>query len=143
MCSNCKDLLGRKTLKHDQAYCPIAKSRYCGICARYGHTTLCCPDKEALQYRKPTCLEQLVPDNLLEAYNVMTNTPLSDPLYTIEPIHTPVLEVTDTEKNIRAMLISHGKSEKGKPRDLRIRLSKLADELHLKLVYIKPPPSAE
>jgi hypothetical protein len=145
MCSICKDILGKKTIKHDPAYCPIAESRYCGICAKYGHTTLKCHDKESLVHRKPTCLEQLIPGSVLDAYGIMSNTPLPDPDMDFQNAHTPVLEVIDDEKNknIKAILLNHGKSEKGTNKELRNRLQKLGEELHMKVVYIKPMITAE
>lgn len=130
-------------MKHDTMYCPIAQSSYCGICAKYGHTTLCCPDKQALYHRKPRCLEQLIPGSVLDAYGIQSFTPIPDPLFEEEPLHTPQLEVIDTDKNIRAILLNYGKSDKGSVKVLRQRLSSLSDELKLKLVYIKPPASTE
>jgi hypothetical protein len=138
MCSNCKEIYGKKMMKHDPIYCPISQSSYCGICAKYGHTTKRCPDKEAIYYRKPTCLEQLIPGSVLDAYGICSYTPLPDPVFPMEPIHTPLLEVIDNDKNIRAILLNYSKSDKGKMKDLRLRLQKLADELDRKLVYIKP-----
>ena len=145
MCSNCKDILGKKTLKHDPAYCPIAQSRYCGICAKYGHTTLRCPDKQALYYRKPTCLEQLIPGSVLDAYGICTYTPLSEPAIELQAAHTPVLEIIDDEKNknLKAVLQNHGKEITGTIKELRVRVQKLADELHCKVVYIKPMVTTE
>lgn len=143
MCSNCKDILGKKTLKHDPAYCPVAQSSYCGICAKYGHTTLRCPDKEAIHYRKPVCLEQLIPGSILDAYGICSYTPLPDPNVELEPAYTPVLEVIDSEKHIKAILQNHNKPDRGSIKDLRTRLQKLADELHKKLVYVKPMVTVE
>ena len=145
MCSNCKEILGKKTLKHDPAYCPIAQSRYCGVCAKYGHTTLKCPDKEALYYRKPTCLEQLIPSSVLDAYGVCTNTPLSDPSIELQNAHTPVLEIIEDEKNksLKAVLLNHGESDRGTIKELKARMQKLGDKLHRKVVYIKPMVTAE
>lgn len=137
MCSNCKHI-GIEYLKHDPMNCPITQSRYCGICARRGHTTLKCPDKEAIHFRKPTCVEQLIPGTILDAYGICSYTPLPDTPYDLEPIHTHVLEVIDIDKNIRAILLNYGKSDKGKLKDLKQRLTKLADELEQKLVYVKP-----
>lgn len=117
--------------------CPI--QYYCGICARTcNHTTLACPDRDALRFRRPTCVEQLIPGSVLDAYNILSFTPLPDPLFEIEPQHTAVLEVVDTDKDIRAKLTQYGKSDKGKMKDLRIRLNKVADDHGLKLVYVKP-----
>lgn len=142
MCSNCKSIYGRKAFKHDPINCPI--QYYCSICARTcNHTTLRCPDKDALRLRRPTCLEQLIPGSVLDAYGVCSITPLPDPLFEMEPLHTPVLEVVDTDKDIRAKLTQYGKSDKGKMKDLRSRLMKTADDHGLKLVYVKPMVLAE
>jgi hypothetical protein len=138
MCSICKDILGKKTLKHDIAYCPIAQSSYCGICARYGHTTLHCPDKETIHYRTPVCLEQLIPWTVLDAQGIMSFTPLPTPYVEDEPKYVSVMEVVDTEKNIKAILQNHNKQDRGSIKELRSRLQKLADELQKKLVYLKP-----
>lgn len=137
MCSNCKDILGRTTFKHDAMDCPI--QYYCGICARTcNHTTLHCPDKQALRYSKPTCLEQLIPSSVLDAYGICSYTPLPDTSVKLETLHTATLEVVDTDRDIRATLSRYGKSDKGKVKDLRLRLHKLADELGRKLQYRKP-----
>ena len=137
MCSNCKTIHGRKSIKHDPINCPI--QYYCGICARHGnHTTLTCPDKEALAYRKPTCLEQLLPGSVLDAYGIESYTPLPDALWELTSIHTPVLEIVDTDQDVKAMLRRYGQSDKGKMKDLRQRLNKVASDLGRKLEYIKP-----
>lgn len=93
--------------------------------------------------RKPTCLEQLIPGSLLDAYGIMTVTPLPDPSIELQPAYTPVLEVIEKDKNIRAILLNYGKSDKGALKDLKIRLQKLADEIQQKLVYIKPTVTVE
>jgi hypothetical protein len=83
-------------------------------------------------------VEQLIPGSVLDAYGICSYTPLPDPAYDLEPLHTNVLEVIDIDKNIRAILLNYGKSDKGKLKDLKQRLTKLADELGQKLVYVKP-----
>ena len=142
MCSNCKQILGKRTLKHDPIYCPI--QYYCGICARHcNHTSLHCPNKEALEFRKPTCMEQLIPGSLLDAYGICSYTPLPEPSYELQPAHTSVWEIVDTDRDIRAALLNYGKSEKGRIKDLRVRLNKVADELGMTLVYKKPMVARE
>lgn len=83
-------------------------------------------------------MEQLIPGSVLDAYGVTSYTPLPDPLYPLESGHTAVMEIVDTDRDIRATLLNYGKSEKGRMKDLRIRLNKVADELGLILVYKKP-----
>ena len=118
-------------------FCPI--QYYCSICARHcNHTTLRCPNTEALEYRKPTCLEQLIPPSLLDAYGIDSVTPLPELQYEKAPRFPSVMEIVDTERDVRAALLNYGKSEKGKIKDLKIRLNKVADELGKTLVFIKP-----
>jgi hypothetical protein len=47
-----------------------------------------------------------------------------------------VLEVYDTDQNIRATLMRYGKPVGNKMKDNRLRLQNLADELKQKLLYI-------
>jgi hypothetical protein len=51
----------------------------------------------------------------------------------------PVLEVYDTDKSIRTILMNYNKPFSGKAKENRIRIQHLADELGRKLVFIKPP----
>ncbi len=80
----------------------------------------------------------MIPPSVLDTYGICSYTPLPDPSVKMESIHTAVLEVVDTDRDIRATLSRYGKSDKGKVKDLRLRLHKLADELGLKLQYRKP-----
>lgn len=89
-------------------------------------------------YRKPTCLEQLIPGSLLDAYGIQTVTPLPELQYEKPAKFPSVLEIVDTDRDIRAALLNYGKSEKGRIKDLKIRLNKVADELGKTLVFIKP-----
>ena len=83
-------------------------------------------------------MEQLIPGSVLDAYGICSYTPLPDASIELEHAHTPVLEVVETDRDIRAVLLRYGKSDKGKMKDLRIRLHKLADELGKRLEYLKP-----
>jgi hypothetical protein len=51
MCTICSTTLINFGIKHEELDCPLRKSRYCSICARYGHLTKACPDQ-----RKPRLL---------------------------------------------------------------------------------------
>ena len=63
-------------------------------------------------------------------------TPLVNKDATIKCAYEPVLEVYDTDQNIRATLMRHGKQVGNKMKENRVRLQKLADELKRKLLYI-------
>ena len=136
MCSNCKDAIRGFQIKHNPMLCPLTAASYCGICATYGHTTLLCPDGDIIQHRKPEFIEQLIPTNLIDTYGIDTMTPLVNKDASIKCAYEPVLEVYDTDQNIRATLMRHGKQVGNKMKENRVRLQKLADELKRKLLYI-------
>ena len=72
MCDNCKAILGSCVRSHLEKDCHLKKSSYCSICSCYGHTyTNCTRSTCTVEY-----LEQLVPSNLLEENNILTNTPI-------------------------------------------------------------------
>ena len=137
MCSNCKKILvGWMGGAHPTTACPVAQSSYCGICASYGHTVGECPDHAVLEHRVPQYVEQLIPHGLMVAYNIKTRTPLPvNPV--LKPIHEPVLEVKDIDKDIRAVLLNYNIQPSGKKKELRIQIKKVADDLKKKLVVIK------
>lgn len=137
MCSNCKDVLKGCKIPHQAFNCPLVSSSYCGICASYGHITRMCPDEKVLELRVPQYMEQLIPPSALQAYNITTRTSIEH-LVDRKPIHEPVLEVYDTDRNIRAILMNYDKPISGKVKENRLRIQRLADELGRRLVYLKP-----
>ena len=94
-----------------------------------------CPDSKILEERVPRYVEQLIPASLMVTYDIKTRTPL--PKVTVEPIHEPVLEVKDLDKDIRAILLNYNIQPSGKKKELRHQLKRLADDLKRKLVFIK------
>lgn len=139
MCTKCKDILIRPVEKHNPMMCPIMRSSYCSICSAYGHTTLDCPDDAVLTHRVPEFLEQLIPHSVLDMYGITTKTPLIHGIIEEKEKQKAVLEVYDTDKSIRTILMNYNKPFSGKAKENRIRIQHLADELGRKLVFIKPP----
>lgn len=136
MCSKCKGILiGWKGGPHPTKFCPVTQSSYCGICASYGHTVGECPDDAILEERVPRFVEQLIPVSLMIQYDIKTRTPL--PKASLEPIHEPVLEVKDLDKDIRAILLNYNIQPSGKKKELRHQIKRLSDDLKRKLVFIK------
>jgi len=43
MCSICNDVLTGLRIVHEEQRCPLRLSRYCYLCARYGHKHTSCP----------------------------------------------------------------------------------------------------
>jgi hypothetical protein len=81
-------------------------------------------------------VEQLLPPTLLKHYNIKTITPLP---HTEAPksLFDAEWTVEDTDKAIRQVLMNYEIQPSGKPKENRRLLKELADERHLKLVYIK------
>ena len=139
MCTKCKDILIRAVQKHSPMTCPIVRSSYCSICSAYGHTTLDCPDETVLEHRVPEFMEQLIPHSILDMYSIKSRTPLLEkPNIDLEKPKA-ILEVYDTDKCIRTILMNYNKPSSGKAKENRIRMQHLADELGRKLVFMKPP----
>ena len=136
MCSKCKDVLIGFKIKHEPSECPLMRSSYCSVCASYGHTTLECTDGDVLAYRKPQFVEQLIPPSIIRSYNITTRTPLVNPAKEDEKKCLPSLEVVDSVKCIRAMLMNHNIPISGKMKENRNRLERLADEIERKLIYL-------
>ena len=128
-CKRCVSILGKYAKPHPTNPCPLEKALYCGVCAVYGHTSKGCSRAE----------------------NIILNTLVYDfpspPLKEVEP----VIEVTDADAPIRALLIANGIipmtcQEKGKKiqRDLienRKRLIECLHAMNQKLVLITPKKS--
>lgn len=136
MCDYCKTKV-KASVPHETIFCPFRASEYCGICCRYGHLTLKCPDRETLANRKALYIEQLLPFSVIEQYNIRTKTPLPQKTNEYEPLSKANLEVLDEDRFIRAMLQNHGKPISGRPKENRVRLIKLGDELGRIVVFRK------
>ncbi len=81
-------------------------------------------------------MEQLIAPTLLRHYNITSKTPLTNkepPKSLFEAEWT----VEDTDKAIRQVLMNYEIQPSGRPKENRRLLKELADERHLKLVYIK------
>lgn len=136
MCTNCQDTIrGFIKIKHDPQNCPLLQARYCSICAIHGHTTLSCPDEATLQYRKPQYVEQLLPPSYLDKYAITTRTPM--PGFTEESNLRGTLDVLDTDKHMRALLMNHNIVPSHKIKDNRVAIITLAARLHRKIVFVK------
>ena len=51
MCTICSIAFPHFGINHTELDCPLRKSRYCSICACYGHLTKTCPDQQDKQPR--------------------------------------------------------------------------------------------
>ena len=138
MCSKCQDVLIGFSIPHTPTTCPLVHSSYCSLCCSYGHLTEDCPDDGVLENRIVQYVEQLVPHSLLKKYNVSTATPVGSYMDEGKPRHEAVLEIEDTDKAIRAVIIANHMNPSGKMKENRRILKQLADEQHRKLVYIAP-----
>ena len=138
MCSNCQDVLIGFSIPHPKSACPLLHSSYCSICCSYGHITEDCPDDEVVKASGLQYAEQLIPYSFLQRYKITSRTPIEHVSEEWKPKHEPVLEVEETDKAIRAILMSYHIQPSGKMKENRRMLKQLSDELHRKLVYVKP-----
>lgn len=137
MCSKCENVLIGFSIPHATTNCPLLHSSYCSVCCSYGHLTDECPDHEVLQNRKATYVEQLVPPSLLRRYNITTQTPLEYPNEP-RPRGEPLLEIEETDKAIRQVLMNYSIQPSGRMKENRRLLKQLSDEIGRKLVYLTP-----
>jgi hypothetical protein len=137
MCSKCENVLLGFSIPHAVANCPLVHASYCSVCCSYGHLTEDCPDQEILSYRKPTYVEQLVPSSLLSRYKITTQTPL-EYQEDSRPKGDVLLEIEETDKAIRQVLMNYSIQPSGRMKENRRLLKQLSDEMGRKLVYLKP-----
>jgi hypothetical protein len=117
--------------------CPLSNIYYCSVCCSYGHLTKNCSNYEALRHRQVEFVEQLVPPSLLEHYQVSSQTPLTNE--TLAPLGRPRdLEVEDSDKGIRQILMNNDITPSGKMKVNRRLLKQLADQQGRSLIYLTP-----
>ncbi len=96
---------------HGSNECPVDASLFCSICQENGHPTMKCPERANWHYRKPEFIEQLIPINVLNHYNIKSLTPIGTPNHSHIPyVHgEPVIEIPfdDDGKNVRATLAAY------------------------------------
>lgn len=80
-------------------------------------------------------MEQLIPPSVRKSYSIQSITPLSKKSISREPI-LPTLEVEESEKSIRAILLANDIQPSNKPKENRRLMKQLAETLGRKLYYI-------
>jgi hypothetical protein len=130
MCKLCQDILGDLALPHDESKCPLQKSYYCSICAKYGHLTDKCPAKPSTYFTEPCFIEQLIPPTLMKEYNITSRTPI--PL-TKKEEPPRLLEIMDDDRVIAAYLSARSIKSKNK----RHALEEYARKQNMRVVYLK------
>jgi hypothetical protein len=92
-----------------------------------------------LETRVVQFVEQLVPCSLLDHYHIKTQTPLPSATSDLRKAKfEPVLEIEESDKAIRAVLMNYSIQPSGKMKENRRMLKQLADEMGRKLVYVHP-----
>lgn len=81
-------------------------------------------------------MEQLIAPSLLQQYKIESRTPLAYPHETRKDRFEPVLEIEETDKAIRQVLMNYSIQPSGRMKENRRLLKQLADELGRKLVYL-------
>ncbi len=138
MCSKCQNVLIGFSMQHKISDCPLLRSSYCSICCSYGHLTDDCPDCEVLQHRQPEFMEQLVPPSVLQHYKITSRTPIPSTDVSKSYRFEAVLEIEESDKAIRQVLMNYDIQPSGRMKENRRLLKQLADELGRKLVYLAP-----
>lgn len=81
-------------------------------------------------------MEQLIPYAVREHYKIQSKTPIP-PGPSLKCAFEPVLEIEESDKAIRQVLMNYSIQPSGRMKENRRRLKQLADELGRKLVYLK------
>ena len=81
-------------------------------------------------------MEQLIPYSMAQAYGIQSQTPVAKGRLVRRPKHEPVLEVEESDKSIRAVLMNYYIQPSGKMKENRRLLKQIADQEKRKLVYI-------
>ncbi len=147
MCENCKDVLIKFKQKHAPQDCPLLQSAYCGVCAKRGHFRINCPDLLTKSYQKPRYLEELIPYDLADRYQITSRTPLP----TLDPIpisyKESVFEVSRNAAIVRSVLGAYGRNCKNNgataAKENEIEMEKLAKELKKRLVWTDSVPTLD
>lgn len=138
MCSKCKTVLIGFGIPHTVSQCPLGKLDYCSFCCERGHITEECIDAEIVENQGVAFVEQLISPSLRKQYGIDTKTPIPNGVTTKANRFEPVLEVEESEKAIRQILMNYGIQPSGRPKENRRLLKQIADDLGRKLLYIKP-----
>lgn len=81
-------------------------------------------------------MEQLVSPSVLQLYKITTTTPIAKDRIIRRSKHEAVLEVEESDKAIRAVLMNYDVQPSGKMKENRRLLKQIADQEKRKLVYI-------
>jgi len=134
MCDACIPILGHWAKFHNGKECPIAKTRYCNLCAVYGHSYKQCSQTFVKDLRKSDKI--VVEEQPIENY--------------FPPGFESWVEVTDDDEGlcVRAMLIANnivpmacqerGRREGRDIRENRARLIEFMKRQKKILIFVKP-----
>ena len=98
ICETCKLWSGRH-VEHDE--CPLRASLVCRRCCGAGHSTSQCTEMPELH---PVYLEDLIPNDVRERYNITTRTAYVKPSTPIHPHPIRCIEVINQDKWIREFM---------------------------------------
>lgn len=108
-CTTCYALTGLHNI-HDNQPCPLSASMVCRRCHTRGHLAASCSSTAAL-WERPSCLEELIPDDVRALWSIQTITPMS---YTTlagaagtESELCMDIEVSQNDKKMRAFMTEH------------------------------------
>ena len=101
-CRTCLKWTGQ-SISHD--ICPLKESLVCRRCCSRGHSTSECEDNNIWH---PTCLEELIPIDIKEKYNITTQTEyIKPPEIEVSPHPTCFLDIINDDKWLREFMKNH------------------------------------
>lgn len=106
-CTTCKSMLG--LVRTHEGDCPVRASLWCSQCSCYGHRPAECD--EAKHIWRPRTLEELIPADVRERWDIDTTTPI---------VWTGPVSIDDAEREIAETNTIEVRYKEGK-QDNRIR----------------------
>jgi len=117
-----------------ESQCPLRKSCYCSICAKYGHYTIACPAKPSRLFCEPIYVEQLISPSDLKEFQITTQTLLPQ---CVREEPQALLEIKDDNKVISAYLSARSIKNIGGISKLRHTLEEYAKTQNKRVVLFK------
>ena len=91
-CKTCQAWLGL-TRYHEE--CPVRASSWCTQCGCYGHRPSEC--SEQLMWTRPTTIEELIPGDVRERWDIQTHTKIEWMLPTLEDSEREIADINTIE----------------------------------------------
>jgi len=134
MCDYCIHIVGTTYPTHTPTLCPYMRSKHCSYCSVFGHMSSECPNTSFLHSR-PQFLEQLIPQQYIQKYNITTTTSIQ---YNDEQIigSDTILEIECKNNIIQKYLSNHSIPPSKKIVTNIQKLLQYGNNKNIKIVFI-------